>query len=149
MLQIYFVIHIMEPQPEIMETQPENPRIALHTESTLQGLRLTDMPSDVIHRIGGFLKPFEQMRLGISLGKSEVGRDYVLGRRKERAVSKIQSYLKSPVYEGDRGGGVRKHNILFKDHPNPRMLRRLTQVPTRKGRGRVIDKLGRPIDIKL
>eukprot|EP01050_Picozoa_sp_SAG11_P066777 SAG11_NODE_47247_length_130_cov_261.870968_1_plen_27_part_10 len=27
----------MEPQPEIMETQPENPRIALHTESTSQG----------------------------------------------------------------------------------------------------------------
>eukprot|EP01050_Picozoa_sp_SAG11_P036320 SAG11_NODE_13760_length_640_cov_35.295749_1_plen_30_part_10 len=29
------------------------------------------------------------------------------------------------------------------------MLRRMTQTPASRGRGIVVDKLGRPIDIKL
>ena len=113
----------------------------------IQGPLLSDMPTEVVHRIGDFLKPKEKGRLGIALGKSKVATQILMDGKRHHAASKIQSYLKSPVYEGDRGGGVRKHNILFKDHPNPRMLRRMTQVPTRKGRGRVMDKLGRPIEI--
>eukprot|EP01050_Picozoa_sp_SAG11_P018832 SAG11_NODE_2907_length_2845_cov_449.528405_7_plen_139_part_00 len=138
----------MEPQPEIMETQPENPRIVLHTESSSQGLRLTDMPTEMVHRIGDFLKPKENGRLGIALGKSRVATQILMDGKRHHAASKIQSYLKSPVYMGV-GESQRKHNILFKNHPNPRMLRRMTQTPASRGRGIVVDKLGRPIDIKF
>eukprot|EP01050_Picozoa_sp_SAG11_P063450 SAG11_NODE_43237_length_168_cov_518.768116_1_plen_40_part_01 len=40
-----------------MEPQPENQ----------QGPTLPDMPTEVVHRIGDFLKPKENGRLGIAL----------------------------------------------------------------------------------
>eukprot|EP01050_Picozoa_sp_SAG11_P047674 SAG11_NODE_25100_length_363_cov_3.469697_2_plen_53_part_01 len=42
------------------------------TRSDTQGLLLSDMPTEVVHRIGDFLKPKENGRLGIALGKSKV-----------------------------------------------------------------------------
>eukprot|EP01050_Picozoa_sp_SAG11_P003456 SAG11_NODE_195_length_12838_cov_15.711045_5_plen_129_part_00 len=121
-----------------MEPQAENP----------QGPLLSDMPIEVVHRIGDFFKPFDKRRLGESIYKHGVGKQYLLGQTKiilDHAASKIQSVLKAPVYLGV-GESQRKHNILFQNHPNPRMLRRLTQTPASRGRGIVVDKLGRPID---
>jgi len=118
-----------------MEPQPENP----------QGPLLSDMPTAVVHRVGDFLKPKENGRLGIALGKSKVATQMLMVGKRYHAASKIQSYLKSPVYMGV-GESQRKQNILFKNHPNPRMLRRMTQTPASRGRGIVVDKLGRPID---
>ena len=121
-----------------MEPQPENS----------QGPTLPDMSTEVVHRIGDFLKPKENGRLGIALGKSKVATQILMGGKRYHAASKIQSALKAPVYMGV-GESQRKQNILFKNHPNPRMLRRMTQTPASRARGIVVDKLGRPIDISI
>eukprot|EP01050_Picozoa_sp_SAG11_P062032 SAG11_NODE_41578_length_192_cov_20.064516_1_plen_42_part_01 len=42
-----------------MEPQPER--------EAIQGPTLSDMPTEVVHRIGDFLKPKENGRLGIAL----------------------------------------------------------------------------------
>eukprot|EP01050_Picozoa_sp_SAG11_P033774 SAG11_NODE_11629_length_747_cov_1.746914_2_plen_104_part_00 len=76
-----------------MEPQAENP----------QGRSLSDMPIEVVHRIGDFLKPFDKRRLGESIYKHGVGKQYLLGQKKiilDHAASKIQSVLKAPVYMG-------------------------------------------------
>ena len=120
-----------------MEPQPER--------EAIQGPTLPDMPTEVVHRIGDFLKPKEKGRLGIALGKSKVATQFLMDGKRHHAASKIQSYLKSPVYMGV-GESQRKQNILFKNRPNPRMLRRMTRTPANRGRGIFVDKLGRPID---
>eukprot|EP01050_Picozoa_sp_SAG11_P038656 SAG11_NODE_15882_length_563_cov_2.467672_1_plen_74_part_00 len=68
-----------------MEPQAENPRPSL-----------SDMPIEVVHRI---LKPFDKRRLGESIYKHGVGRQYLLGQKRiilDHAASEIQSALKSP-----------------------------------------------------
>ena len=74
-----------------MEPQPER--------EAIQGPTLPDMPTEMVHRIGDFLKPFDKRRLGVSIYKHGVGRQYLLGQKKiilDHAASKIQSALKSP-----------------------------------------------------
>eukprot|EP01050_Picozoa_sp_SAG11_P045431 SAG11_NODE_22650_length_402_cov_1.382838_1_plen_54_part_10 len=52
-----------------MEPQRENP----------QGPLLSDMPTEVVHRIGDLLKPKENGRLGIALGKSQAATQILMG----------------------------------------------------------------------
>eukprot|EP01050_Picozoa_sp_SAG11_P004950 SAG11_NODE_330_length_10677_cov_8.535117_11_plen_134_part_00 len=76
-----------------MEPQPENP----------QGPTLSDMPTEVVHRIGDFLKPKENGRLGIALGKSKVATQILMGGKRYHAASKIQSFMRAPMlYSDDR-----------------------------------------------
>ena len=70
-----------------MEPQPENP----------QGPTLSDMPTEVVHRIGDFLKPKENGRLGIALGKSNVATQILMGGKRYHAASKIQSFMRAPM----------------------------------------------------
>ena len=70
-----------------MEPQPEN----------LQGPTLSDMPTEVVHRIGDFLKPKENGRLGIALGKSKVATQILMGGKRYHAASKIQSFMRGPM----------------------------------------------------
>eukprot|EP01047_Picozoa_sp_COSAG01_P091236 COSAG01_NODE_22884_length_837_cov_0.501355_2_plen_62_part_00 len=57
-----------------MEPQPENQ----------QGPTLSDMPTEVVHRIGDFLKPKENGRLGIALGKSRVATQILMDGKREK-----------------------------------------------------------------
>ena len=76
-----------------MEPQPENP----------QGPTLPDMPTEVVHRIGDFLKPKEKGRLGIALGKSKVATQFLMDGKRHHAASKIQSFMRAPMlYSDDR-----------------------------------------------
>eukprot|EP01050_Picozoa_sp_SAG11_P056439 SAG11_NODE_35015_length_268_cov_27.124260_1_plen_89_part_11 len=86
-----------------------------HAEQEREAIQgpLSNMPIEVVHRIGDFLKPKEKGRLGIALGKSKVATQFLMDGKRHHAASKIQSYLKSPVYMGV-GESQRKHNILFK-----------------------------------
>ena len=82
-----------------MEPQPENP----------QGPTLPDMPTEVVHRIGDFLKPKEKGRLGIALGKSKVATQILMGGKRYHAASKIQSFMRAPM-------------LYFEDHKKMKPL---------------------------
>eukprot|EP01050_Picozoa_sp_SAG11_P061571 SAG11_NODE_41020_length_199_cov_10.760000_1_plen_64_part_10 len=64
-----------------MEPQPER--------EAIQGPTLPDMPTEVVHRIGDFLKPKENGRLGIALGKSRVATQILMDGKRHHAASKI------------------------------------------------------------
>ena len=70
-----------------MEPEPENP----------QGPQLSDMPIDAVRRIGDYLKPKENGRLGIALGKSQVATQILMGGKRNHAASKIQSFMRAPM----------------------------------------------------
>ena len=72
-----------------MEPQPER--------EAIQGPLLSDMPTEVVHRIGDFLKPKENGRLGIALGKSKVATQILMGGKRYHAASKIQSFMRAPM----------------------------------------------------
>ena len=55
------------------------------------------MPTEVVHRIGDFLKPKEKGRLGIALGKSKVATQFLMDGKRHHAASKIQSFMRGPM----------------------------------------------------
>eukprot|EP01050_Picozoa_sp_SAG11_P061884 SAG11_NODE_41405_length_194_cov_40.347368_1_plen_64_part_11 len=55
----------------------------------IQGPTLSDMPTEVVHRIGDFLKPKVNGRLGIALGKSRVATQILMDGKRHHAASKI------------------------------------------------------------
>ena len=78
-----------------MEPQPER--------EAIQGPLLSDIPTEMVHRIGDFLKPKEKGRLGIALGKSKVATQFLMDGKRHHAASKIQSFMRAPMlYSDDR-----------------------------------------------
>ena len=98
-----------------MEPQAEKPQVPF----------LSDMPTEVVHRIGDFLKPKEKGRLGIALGKSKVATQILMGGKRYHAASKIQSVMRAPMLYDDnlKRNKPLSYHLSFLKGQNPNALR--------------------------
>ena len=65
---------------------------------------LTDLPQDAIEKIGSFMNPIQQRRLGQAI-TTQTGRNYLLGQKHlvgDYASTMIQSFMRGPVITNAR-----------------------------------------------